>query len=102
MKRQPPRSTLFPYTTLFRSMGREVVVYNPDELPYNFRFLPGAGEVRREIGANFPRSRQEADRKGTRLKSSHSQNSYAVICLIINSVHTCITLHPVTQTLTSE
>ena len=35
-----------------REMGRETVVYNPDELPYNFRFLPGAGEVRREIAAD--------------------------------------------------
>jgi phosphoesterase RecJ-like protein len=35
-----------------REMGREVVVYNPDELPYNFRFLPGADEVRREIAAD--------------------------------------------------
>jgi len=35
--------------TALREMGREVVVYNPDELPYNFRFLPGAAEVRREI-----------------------------------------------------
>src|SRR5438876_1646776 len=35
-----------------REMGRDVVVYNPDELPYNFRFLPGAGSVARSLPAD--------------------------------------------------
>src|SRR2546427_9789502 len=61
MIRRPPRSTLFPYTTLFRS---------PPSLP-----LPAAR-------LKFPRcSGWSADRKSTRLNSSHSQISYAVFCL---------------------
>src|SRR2546430_5600907 len=67
MIRRPPRSTLFPYTTLFRSLHRRV----RDE------DLLQAGDddlvVRIEAGAQ--------DRKSTRLNSSHSQISYAVFCL---------------------
>src|SRR5256886_11061502 len=82
MIRRPPRSTLFPYTTLFRSMA-----------------VGEAGERRRgdqRIGRAFARrghdrpeqlrvrgalGRRPADRKSTRLNSSHSQISYAVFCL---------------------
>src|SRR2546427_8311139 len=68
MIRRPPRSTLFPYTTLFRSIDRLMVA---------------AGA---HTGWNTPRERdaalkQFADRKSTRLNSSHSQISYAVFCL---------------------
>src|SRR2546430_8400901 len=62
MIRRPPRSTLFPYTTLFRSR-------------------PGYISTR---GRHAPRNRCHAphsDRKSTRLNSSHSQISYAVFCL---------------------
>src|SRR2546427_3421678 len=70
MIRRPPRSTLFPYTTLFRS-GRA-----GDQRPYNQRHRGMAQEV--EIhGVDFARP----DRKSTRLNSSHSQISYAVFCL---------------------
>src|SRR5574340_1498256 len=62
MIRRPPRSTLFPYTTLFRSPGREI---------------PGPPEVRPRSG----RGRQPGDRKSTRLNSSHQKISYAVFCL---------------------
>src|SRR6266481_6744580 len=61
MIRRPPRSTLFPYTTLFRS--------RPDPLPGR-RPHRGAGQRRRA-----------RDRKSTRLNSSHSSISYAVFCL---------------------
>src|SRR2546430_16226961 len=61
MIRRPPRSTLFPYTTLFRSHAG----LDPD---------PGAGPASRQ-----PRPAQ--DWKSTRLNSSHSQISYAVFCL---------------------
>src|SRR2546430_12972037 len=65
MIRRPPRSTLFPYTTLFRSgQGREGVRQAPH---------PEA----RGAGAALP----GGDRKSTRLNSSHSQISYAVFCL---------------------
>src|SRR5438876_3427001 len=64
MIRRPPRSTLFPYTTLFRSrtwVSREAA---------SARF-PGSG----------PRHRKSGDRKSTRLNSSHPSISYAVFCL---------------------
>src|SRR2546422_7932337 len=73
MIRRPPRSTLFPYTTLFRSR-----LHLLGELP-SVRHEPvPAGMKRREnCGADvFPR-----DRKSTRLNSSHGYISYAVFCL---------------------
>src|SRR2546430_11198332 len=65
MIRRPPRSTLFPYTTLFRSR------------------VGGARLVRREIWRGGARrcDGRGRDRKSTRLNSSHSQISYAVFCL---------------------
>src|SRR2546427_2305861 len=68
MIRRPPRSTLFPYTTLFRS-----------RLPGQLRRLPAekGGSARDRSRA----SAQVRDRKSTRLNSSHSQISYAVFCL---------------------
>src|SRR5688572_31413260 len=64
MIRRPPRSTLFPYTTLFRSDGR--LPQSAGGVPIDDRgSLRGHGE----------------DRKSTRLNSSHSQISYAVFCL---------------------
>src|SRR5688572_32832694 len=65
MIRRPPRSTLFPYTTLFRSPG-------------------GNRCVERGQGARRPQGLcvlGQGDRKSTRLNSSHSQISYAVFCL---------------------
>src|SRR2546430_8600116 len=77
MIRRPPRSTLFPYTTLFRSVRRrepQAVVLLP-ALP---RVLHGRRLVALEH--HFPALEGE-DRKSTRLNSSHSQISYAVFCL---------------------
>src|ERR1041385_9390293 len=68
MIRRPPRSTLFPYTTLFRSVGLDEV---PD--------APG----RRARAKVRPRT----DRKSTRLNSSHGYISYAVFCLKKNTHH---------------
>src|SRR2546430_8366131 len=66
MIRRPPRSTLFPYTTLFRSAGGFM----------NQRSQSGADGARtRDLRCDRP------DRKSTRLNSSHSQISYAVFCL---------------------
>src|SRR2546430_8272309 len=65
MIRRPPRSTLFPYTTLF---------------PISYIALGDVAEVRLETGAAYI-YRQNTDRKSTRLNSSHSQISYAVFCL---------------------
>src|SRR5438270_2534955 len=70
MVRRPPRSTLFPYTTLFRSPETRAAG-DPGRLRPDPRRLPA--------GARAPDG--ERDRKSTRLNSSHSQISYAVFCL---------------------
>src|SRR2546427_9028341 len=78
MIRRPPRSTLFPYTTLFRSCGARNPTYG-----HNNRKLPTARQVCL-LGLGFTccdRLRHRGDRKSTRLNSSHSQISYAVFCL---------------------
>src|SRR3989449_4645248 len=81
MIRRPPRSTLFPYTTLFRSLGKRLDAdagrqagddggdrHAPDETAARFLFT-GRGRLR------------GLDRKSTRLNSSHGYISYAVFCL---------------------
>src|SRR3712207_8044677 len=68
MIRRPPRSTLFPYTTLFRSRLAHLLQQQRPDL------VPGRGARRQR-----PRGRQ--DRKSTRLNSSHANISYAVFCL---------------------
>src|SRR5689334_24863122 len=82
---RPPRSTLFPYTTLFRSpeadhlrppgprggVGRHA---GPDD-------LPGVPDARRPEVRGLLTRRGGRDRKSTRLNSSHSSISYAVFCL---------------------
>src|SRR2546427_7679971 len=81
MIRRPPRSTLFPYTTLFRSVfklydsGQRQAAYLTARQELVERLQPALAEVNREI------YRQARDRKSTRLNSSHSQISYAVFCL---------------------
>src|SRR3712207_7727787 len=82
MIRRPPRSTLFPYTTLFRSLpGRSAQVGAPAQRrrPERFFFLRGEGGGA-FAGPPFPPSPDE-DRKSTRLNSSHANISYAVFCL---------------------
>src|SRR2546430_12503455 len=77
MIRRPPRSTLFPYTTLFRSgLGKRTLIMGVlNVTPDSFS----------ESGLHFDRDRALEhglkDRKSTRLNSSHSQISYAVFCL---------------------
>src|SRR2546430_11958879 len=68
MIRPPPRSTLFPYTTLFRSFSTD-----------RSRLTRSTAPLKRRSGA--PMSFLGPDRKSTRLNSSHSQISYAVFCL---------------------
>src|SRR2546430_4232945 len=87
MIRRPPRSTLFPYTTLFRSAvgpGSRVldVATGTGDLALELarRVSPGGAVV----GSDFAEAmlaRASEDRKSTRLNSSHSQISYAVFCL---------------------
>src|SRR5688572_32327118 len=79
MIRRPPRSTLFPYTTLFRSPGRLRVERGQIAVDDARR---RAEETRRRAGHRLRDAGQQlADRKSTRLNSSHSQISYAVFCL---------------------
>src|SRR3989475_7562711 len=92
MIRRPPRSTLFPYTTLFRSLGVLPVAY-----PHRALLLRGPldrlqplvqlarrgirpGQGLRDV-TELGEAALEQDRKSTRLNSSHSQISYAVFCL---------------------
>src|SRR2546429_7355745 len=94
MIRRPPRSTLFPYTTLFRSPGSDqrnvVLPLRPEDLPdlaeqrVDVVADPALAELakRREVAANLGRvDVRVVDRKSTRLNSSHGYISYAVFCL---------------------
>src|SRR5690348_17378245 len=74
MIRRPPRSTLFPYTTLFRSGTRP-----RRRSPYTRGRL--RGEICHEQDATHPAALRGQDRKSTRLNSSHPSISYAVFCL---------------------
>src|SRR3712207_8811986 len=78
MIRRPPRSTLFPYTTLFRSSLLEE--HPPDLRAAGERELADAGVVQHR-GHHRPRAPRRQDRKSTRLNSSHANISYAVFCL---------------------
>src|SRR2546421_4501257 len=85
MIRRPPRSTLFPYTTLFRSraprgavdlgLADEVMEQRPD------RPVGEPGVVQRDLVSREGDRAVLEDRKSTRLNSSHDQISYAVFCL---------------------
>src|SRR3712207_6857797 len=81
MMRRPPRSTLFPYTTLFRSdvfvPWENVFVYK-DVAGVRSQFFETAAHV---LGNTQAQIRLVKDRKSTRLNSSHANISYAVFCL---------------------
>src|SRR2546430_3943762 len=92
MIRRPPRSTLFPYTTLFRSVapklnrgeGELQTTMDAQEIDRRVRALqpwPGATLPTNRGHVKVLRGHLEGDRKTTRLNSSHSQISYAVFCL---------------------
>src|SRR5256886_6818261 len=93
MIRRPPRSTLFPYTTLFRSLPRQSVFLRVTatserfftKVPWNMRRRNTVTRLRAAARTCGPRAMRSnscgRDRKSTRLNSSHSQISYAVFCL---------------------
>src|SRR3712207_7069078 len=84
MIRRPPRSTLFPYTTLFRSGRLLAPAHLPQEQAQRAGHIPTAGNVPWSKAANDDgtfKSDDELDRKSTRLNSSHANISYAVFCL---------------------
>src|SRR2546426_6737383 len=88
MIRRPPRSTLFPYTTLFRSAEKPVeVAVEPQHLVVDLAGV-GAERVAHRVGCRQADGEQiggtaaaQLDRKSTRLNSSHLVISYAVFCL---------------------
>src|SRR2546430_11930941 len=84
MIRRPPRSTLFPYTTLFRSALRQVEA-DLAQADLRLHVADRVGERQRVVVARAQDVERQAlggaDRKSTRLNSSHSQISYAVFCL---------------------
>src|SRR5690348_18052897 len=91
MIRPPPRSTLFPYTTLFRSRDEEG---KPQTHPQQPHVVELRGVARRPQPANRPHGVQpfqreplRPDRKSTRLNSSHPSISYAVFCLKKKTKH---------------
>src|SRR2546430_10500068 len=93
MIRRPPRSTLFPYTTLFRSRvarrvgalygGARALRTTPGTRPLLLEPVPGlrSQRARARLRLHPDVDRRTQDRKSTRLNSSHSQISYAVFCL---------------------
>src|SRR5256885_10977781 len=87
MIRPPPRSTLFPYTTLFRSRAVHARVHGAPrrDLPQARRARDrrhgGIHPVAQGSGGESRRAREGPDRKSTRLNSSHLVISYAVFCL---------------------
>src|SRR2546430_13007081 len=84
MIRRPPRSTLFPYTTLFRSEGRFVLVKQATAEIYGTTVDGLVGKTDADLNPDAEEVDGGAvnlDRKSTRLNSSHSQISYAVFCL---------------------
>src|SRR3712207_8897716 len=86
MIRRPPRSTLFPYTTLFRSSNGVEAARPRRSQGFDIR-ISGAergGKIHDHeaaAGAHPPHLRLRLDRKSTRLNSSHANISYAVFCL---------------------
>src|SRR3712207_9019021 len=120
MIRRPPRSTLFPYTTLFRSIrsgmaGGAPCASNPPgqhrqakTMAERARRFISAGLLRASWGrGSFWNSVHEGDRKSTRLNSSHANISYAVFCLkkkqiadYVTSRHPSVLDDPLNSTLT--
>src|SRR5688572_31126157 len=88
MIRRPPRSTLFPYTTLFRSTsdGKTAIFDSTQDFSPNTKYVAAIDIGAEDLAGNALVSAKRwsfttTDRKSTRLNSSHSQISYAVFCL---------------------
>src|SRR3712207_7395113 len=97
MIRRPPRSTLFPYTTLFRSLADRQRRVGHDEVGVDLHLRAQAGAARarpvRRVEREDPRLELGEDRKSTRLNSSHANISYAVFCLKKKKTYNCILAH---------
>src|SRR2546430_16035953 len=81
MIRRPPRSTLFPYTTLFRSAAEQNPRIDKRQPARPLPVRPAQDRAQRKSALAGFSARVLGDRKSTRLNSSHSQISYAVFCL---------------------
>src|SRR5438270_5282044 len=81
MIRPPPRSTLFPYTTLFRSIASHRKWPEPSSPRFGHSSQGPRAQLSPPGRAAARKRRATGDRKSTRLNSSHSQISYAVFCL---------------------
>src|SRR2546430_6928750 len=82
MIRRPPRSTLFPYTTLFRSVAKVDPLTSAEDLAAAKAQAEAMAKAKRSLAAAAAEAlKANKDRKSTRLNSSHSQISYAVFCL---------------------
>src|SRR3712207_7001007 len=102
MIRRPPRSTLFPYTPLFRSGVLDVVLTDPAVA----RVVASAGDASLAVTAPPPvqplvAAALAADRKSTRLNSSHANISYAVFCLKKKKKLTTLTVAQIRPYITS-
>src|SRR3712207_7561890 len=101
MIRRPPRSTLFPYTTLFRSMK---FIYSPETMTRMYELGMGVmGVAAANTGESDVRgisllapTNADLDRKSTRLNSSHANISYAVFCLKKKHILTVVPVMPLT------
>src|SRR5256885_7220990 len=100
MIRRPPRSTLFPYTTLFRSRADPLVRGRPPGRPFRGNGQPDEGVRRGPGGPPYTvwtsvvlcGGNLKIDRKSTRLNSSHLVISYAVFCLKKKNLRNASTL----------
>src|SRR2546430_6644387 len=84
MIRRPPRSTLFPYTTLFRSISsveNMIVGKCRSQVDWRMSVWRTAKQTTIDVLVQPEQEPAQRDRKSTRLNSSHSQISYAVFCL---------------------
>src|SRR3712207_7607245 len=95
MIRRPPRSTLFPYTTLFRSLAYNVVKEARARNGYDMARAIEAHLSANAYGGNYSYSLDMRDRKSTRLNSSHANISYAVFCLKKKKHHDIFSVQPV-------
>src|SRR5260221_8511363 len=98
MIRRPPRSTLFPYTTLFRSHGVRSGLAELGDEPDQAEQFPLRQEFREAGGHHQIPHEGGIDRKSTRLNSSHTVISYAIFCL--KKKKACRTMNRVVQPLT--
>src|SRR2546426_9267059 len=92
MIRRPPRSTLFPYTTLFRSLLELVAGAHPAAVPEVVRRVALQQQAQHSLAVLDGGVRlgvDDQDRKSTRLNSSHLVISYAVFCLKKKNMTTC-------------